>query len=184
MYGLVEVSGWLQVCYFATSSSGCLLSLDCSVVHGRLTLRIMTIQNPVNPSKTPCTWWYRGIFSILCYLLKNSLTEPESCIYQAFTSLTVTSKNSYFSMSCNHPIYRELTSLFTVNSVTLTVTSKSSYFSNGCNHPIYKTVQYLHRETSEALLTAPLIGRRAITPEREAPFLISLLTSLYKPCSR
>nr|DAI99012.1 MAG TPA: hypothetical protein [Caudoviricetes sp.] len=42
----------------------------------------------------------------MCYLLKNSLTEPESCIYQVFTSLTVISKSSYFSISCNHPIYK------------------------------------------------------------------------------
>lgn len=53
------------------------------------------------PFKSPCTRWYRGIFSILCYLLKNSLTEPESCIYQVFTSLTVIPKNAYFSISCN-----------------------------------------------------------------------------------
>lgn len=60
-------------------------------------------RTPLIPPKPPCTWWYRGIFSILCYLWKNSLTEPESCIYQVFTSLTVISKSSYFSMGCNHP---------------------------------------------------------------------------------
>lgn len=38
-------------------------------------------RTPLNSFRTPCTWWYRGIFSILCYILKNSLTEPESCIY-------------------------------------------------------------------------------------------------------
>ncbi len=56
---------------------------------------------PLNPLQNPYTISYRGIFSILCYLLKNSLTEPESCIYQVFTSLTVISKSSYFSISCN-----------------------------------------------------------------------------------
>ena len=94
---------------------------------------------PLNSLQNPCTWWYRGIFSISCYLLKNSLTEPESCIYQVFASLTVISKSSYFSISCNHP-YIRLSSTFTVNSVTLTVTSKNAYFSISCNHPIYKTV--------------------------------------------
>lgn len=39
-------------------------------------------------------------------------------------------------------------------------------------------VQHLHRETSEVFLTAPLIGRRAITPEREAPFLTDLSNDL------
>lgn len=139
----------MQVFCSAISSFGCLSCSDCLVENGRLTSRTgleqITTQNPVKlPSKSPVRDGIGGIFSILCYLLKNSLTEPESCIYQVFTSLTVISKSSYFSISCNHP-YIELTSLFTVNSVTLTVTSKNAYFSMSCNHPIYKAVQYLHR---------------------------------------
>lgn len=56
---------------------------------------------PLNSPQNPYTISYRGIFSILCYILKNSLTEPESRIYQTLTSLTVIFKSSYSSISCN-----------------------------------------------------------------------------------
>lgn len=105
IYGLVGVWVCSQAYYFAMSLSECLSCSDCLVVNGRLTSRTgpeqITTQTPVKLPSTPCTRWYRGVFSILCYLLKNRLTEPESCIYQVFTSLTVTSKSSYFSISCN-----------------------------------------------------------------------------------
>ncbi len=80
----------------ATSSSGCLLSLDCSVVHGRLTLRITTTQNPVKLPPTPVRDGIGASLAFCAIYEKNNLTEPESCIYQVFTSLTVTSKMLIF----------------------------------------------------------------------------------------
>lgn len=108
-------------------------------------------RTPLNPLQNPCTWWYRGIFSVLCYLLKiawqnrKAVSIKYSPLWQWFLKMLIF---QWVAISQ----YKGLTRLFTDNSVTLTATSKSSYFSIICNHPIYKTVQYLHRKTSEVFL--------------------------------